>query len=262
MTEVNEDEVKNEVDEFEDDEFGDFEEASVSAAPLKPTMSIEEPDDPFPQSPRTENQFGFAKFDEKILKSQSSFESFISSNEQIKSLSEVADDPALWDFEDSAADSVVEKNESITDFFEHFDTGKFPEEDSPDLPDFYLKALKLWSEICFVEDTPALKLQWNKTNLYSGLLSTLNMNPAKAVPREKPVLPTLIPTSAPLELPSHDRVSKIQSRLNLDEILRPTTGRIGNGNLAELSADAKSLLEALPDYGHMLSRMLMFPVKR
>jgi len=174
------------------------------------------------------------------------------------------------------------------------------------------------------------------------------MNPAKAVPREKPVLPTMIPTSAPLELPSHDRVSKIlpnegiqteatagtssveleksnfewqstdisnpitgtsdfssildldfdsiqkstkdndletelerlglgrteesssgtqdlnfgNNSINLDEILRPTTGRIGNGNVAELSADAKSLLEALPDYGHMLSRMLMFPVKR
>ena len=73
----------------------------------------------------------------------------------------------------------------------------------------FFRALKLWSEICFVEDTPALKLQWNKTNLYSGLLGTLNMNPAKAVPREKPVLPTMIPTSAPLELPSHDRVSKI-----------------------------------------------------
>ena len=70
----------------------------------------------------------------------------------------------------------------------------------------------MWSEICFVEDTPALKLQWNKTNLYSGLLSTLNMNPAKAVPREKPVLPTMIPTSAPLELPSHDRLSKIQPK--------------------------------------------------
>ena len=85
---------------------------------------------------------------------------------------------------------------------------------------YAFRALKLWSEICFVEDTPALKLQWNKTNLYSGLLGTLNMNPAKAVPREKPVLPTMIPTSAPLELPSHDRVSKIQPKFVLFYYIR------------------------------------------
>ena len=81
MTEINNDEVKNEVaEEFDDDDFGDFEEASFSAAPPKPTTSIEEPDDPFPQSPRTDNQFGFAKFDGKPLKPQSSFESFVSFN--------------------------------------------------------------------------------------------------------------------------------------------------------------------------------------
>lgn len=67
--------------------------------------------------------------------------------------------------------------------------------------------------MCFVEDTPALKLQWNKTALYSSLLSTLNMSATKAMSREKPVIPVLIPTSGThLELPAHDRVSKILPR--------------------------------------------------
>lgn len=62
-------------------------------------------------------------------------------------------------------------------------------------------SLKLWSEICFVEDTPALKFQWSKSKLYEGMLAALNMNSTKATPREMVPLPMLIPTSPlPLQL--------------------------------------------------------------
>lgn len=65
---------------FDDDEFGDFEEASFSAAPaaVRPSQSIEEPEDPFPESPRKQTEFGFAKFDGKELKPQNSFDLSVS----------------------------------------------------------------------------------------------------------------------------------------------------------------------------------------
>lgn len=73
-----------------------------------------------------------------------------------------------------------------------------------------------------MEDTPALKLQLNKTKLYSSLLGTLNMNASKAIQKEKQVLPVLVPTPAPpLELPLNDRVSKIQPEYVFKLMLNP-----------------------------------------
>uniref|UniRef100_A0AC34Q2V2 Aftiphilin clathrin-binding box domain-containing protein n=1 Tax=Panagrolaimus sp. JU765 TaxID=591449 RepID=A0AC34Q2V2_9BILA len=334
---------------FDDDDFGDFEEA----APVKATYSIEEPDDPFPESPKKLPEFGFANFAETPPPKHTSFDfSVPSSSNDVKTLQDLVEDSEFWKFDDSGSFSLVENDEPTVDYFEFFDTGKYDDENPPDLPKDYQEALKLWSEVCFVEDTPALKLQWNKTTLYSSLLSTLNMSAAKAMPRDKPVVPVLIPTSGVhLELPTHDRVSKLlpsandqeksdsqqlsesgatendnskfdnfdwhpssldtacisdvlnlnfetnhkntddsfekelqrlgierseigtpdtqdsmvdNNSLNLNEILRPTmTGRSEtNGIVSELSADARSLLNALPDYGYMLSKILMFPVKR
>lgn len=58
----------------EDDEFGDFEEATVSA-----TTPVKEPDDPFPETPTKNINFGFAKFeDSSKLTPQRSFESPVS----------------------------------------------------------------------------------------------------------------------------------------------------------------------------------------
>ena len=59
------------VDDFDDDDFGDFEEATVSSHP----HPIQEPEDPFPETPTKEVNFGFAKFEESPkLTPQISFE--------------------------------------------------------------------------------------------------------------------------------------------------------------------------------------------
>ena len=62
-----------ETDEFDDDDFGDFEEASASIE------SFKEPDDPFPETPTKAADFGFAKFAESPrLTPQTSFEGPVS----------------------------------------------------------------------------------------------------------------------------------------------------------------------------------------
>uniref|UniRef100_A0AC34FG05 Aftiphilin n=1 Tax=Panagrolaimus sp. ES5 TaxID=591445 RepID=A0AC34FG05_9BILA len=346
-----EDEIQQaDIEEEDDDEFGDFEEASASV-----TTPVKEPDDPFPETPTKNVNFGFAKFeDSPKLTPQRSFESPVST---LPSLHDLINDNLFWEFEDPAATSMVGGSVDGVEYFEPFDDGRFSED--IDLPKIYLNSLKLWSEICFVEDTAALKFQWSKSKLNDGMLAALNMNSAKAAPREIIPLPVLVPTSpSPLQLDlpesrfkpndelssrSHSQqqhhqqqqrgreefattisasttttnksspsnatntdqsldslyvqpvnfdwhssglsnplktgasISDISSVLgcnyetktdnsfdnaiNLDDILRPQTGSNGN-KVAELSVDAQALLQALPNYNFMLSKMLMFPLNK
>jgi hypothetical protein len=181
--------------EIDDDDFGDFEEATVSnAAP------IIEPEDPFPETPTssTNENFGFAKFeDSPKLTPQRSFES---PNLTVPSINDLISDNSFWEFDDPAASSMIEGSVDGVDYFNTFDDGKYSDE--IELPNVYLNSLKLWSEICFVEDTAALKFQWNKSKLYGGMLAALNMNSLKATPKDTvSILPMLVPSSPlPLQL--------------------------------------------------------------
>jgi hypothetical protein len=184
------------IEEEDDDEFGDFEEATTAV--VSATTSIQEPDDPFPETPTKNISFGFAKFeDSPKLTPQRSFEDATIST--MPSLHDIIHDDLVWDFDDPAATSMVQNSVDGIEYFEQFDNGCFSEDIN--LPKDYLNSLKLWSEICFVEDTAALKFQWNKSKLYEGMLAALNMNSTKATPRENVPLPMLVPTSpSPLQL--------------------------------------------------------------
>jgi hypothetical protein len=193
ISEAEENKPQNFGDE-DDDDFGDFEEATVSTE-----LQVKEPEDPFPETPTSINKnFGFAKFeDSPRLTPQRSFEN---PTITMPSLNDLISDNTFWEFDDPAASSMIESSASGIDYFYSFDDGKYSEDIN--LPKVYLDSLKLWSEICFVEDTAALKFQWNKSKLYEGMLSALNMNSLKATPKDTIVpLPMLIPSSPlPLQL--------------------------------------------------------------
>uniref|UniRef100_A0A7E4WC12 Clathrin_bdg domain-containing protein n=1 Tax=Panagrellus redivivus TaxID=6233 RepID=A0A7E4WC12_PANRE len=391
-SEVEAESPKQEEDDFDDDDFGDFEEA-VAAPSVAP-----EPEDPFPETPTTNTTFGFADFgDKNLVPVPPATPEFNATFDppppptvpSLPSLSDIlSSESDLWDFgsDDPAnGDALVVSDPPAYDYFLPFDTGKTDAEGF-DLPQHFVDALEVWSRICFVEDTPALKLKYDKTALYEGMLSALSMSSAKAAPKDKPVsIPVMNPmpatTTFDLELkpapvapsgglfsnsnegfspetqtatasgstlttststvpaldanptiidslsvppvnfdwgsaglsnpltgaaisdfaaildcdfaskastehsleaelerlglgrsqkdlqsfPDTQELTFGNNSLNLDDILREHHQNNSSGHsngVVELSVDGKALLEALPDYGFMLSKMLMFPVNR
>uniref|UniRef100_A0A914DIJ5 Aftiphilin n=1 Tax=Acrobeloides nanus TaxID=290746 RepID=A0A914DIJ5_9BILA len=147
-------------DGFDDDDFGDFEEATI-AEPS--SSSVPEKEEPQPAA--------FADF--RRFSSQSSFDS------SLASFCDILENSSLWLFDHSFDEIQLE----FCDIIALLDAGNAPAD--IELLEPFQKALWLWSQICYIEETAALKFSWHNSLSYTKLLGSLSMSQEKAYAKSK-----------------------------------------------------------------------------
>ncbi|KAI1719477.1 hypothetical protein Ddc_08689 [Ditylenchus destructor] len=111
--------------------------------------------------------------------------------ECLQGLEDVSKDSDLWMFDgpclsqdESLTDSPSEQpsgslsgqgNEEMCDLFARFELCDEEIKSECQFQDFELRSLRLWTLLCYVEETVALKFVWNKSIAYSEFLNALHI---------------------------------------------------------------------------------------
>uniref|UniRef100_A0A915D7X9 Aftiphilin clathrin-binding box domain-containing protein n=1 Tax=Ditylenchus dipsaci TaxID=166011 RepID=A0A915D7X9_9BILA len=206
-----------------DDEFGDFEEAAPLAVPNEQELKAE---DSVP-----------CELNRPSCSRSISFDSQAQCN-----ISDVISDSNLWVFDALALEAettTINDSESVghvinevevCDIFRKFD---LCDDDLNDcLKDFELQSLRLWTLLCYVEETAALKFLWSRSFAYQLLLDALQMNVKK------------ISVSGPLANSLPQLNASLTLSLNTDTAVADGMATFQHSLLPDASVDSLSVAPA------------------